>query len=57
METKEKAMRVQTTARPLGKQSQPAPAQHTLFGSIELMGASMSFKKGAEIYGENEPAD
>ena len=37
--------------------SRPAPATHAMFGSIELMGASMHFKKGAEIYGENEPAD
>ncbi len=42
--------------------SHSAPAAHALsghalFGSIELMGASMSFKKGVEIYGENEPAD
>jgi CRP-like cAMP-binding protein len=51
-------MRAQLTARNLAAQaSQPAPATHALFGSIELMGASMTFKKGAEIYGENEPAD
>lgn len=51
-------MRAQITARSLTAQpSQPAPATHALFGSIELMGASMTFRKGVEIYGENEPAD
>jgi CRP-like cAMP-binding protein len=30
---------------------------HTLSGSLELMGAPMSFAKGVEIYGEGEPAD
>ena len=33
----------------------PAPAVQT--GTIELMGACMSFAANAEIYGENEPAD
>ena len=51
-------MRTQVIARTsAAPSSRPAPATHALFGSIELMGASMSFKKGAEIYGENEPAD
>lgn len=51
-------MRAQLTARSLAiRSSTPAPTAHALFGSIELMGASMTFKKGAEIYGENEPAD
>lgn len=51
-------MRAQTTARSLTTQSsRPVPTTHALFGSIELMGASMSFKKDVEIYGENEPAD
>ena len=51
-------MRTQATARILAApSSHPAPATHALFGSIELMGASMTFKKGSEIYGENEPAD
>jgi CRP/FNR family transcriptional regulator, nitrogen fixation regulation protein len=59
MDNEEKAMRAQLNARSLALlPSQPAPpASHSLFGSIELMGASMTFKKGAEIYGENEPAD
>ncbi len=34
--------------------SQPG---HAIFGSTELIGASMSFARDAEIYGENEPAD
>ena len=51
-------MRAQLASRSLATQSShPAPATHALFGSIELMGASMNFKKGAEIFGENEPAD
>jgi CRP/FNR family nitrogen fixation transcriptional regulator len=63
METTETAMRSQTTAQPqtvksaATNSSRPAPANYTLFGSIELMGAPMNFAKGAEIFGENEPAD
>jgi CRP/FNR family transcriptional regulator, nitrogen fixation regulation protein len=34
----------------------PVPS-HTLTGTIELTGVSMSFPRNAEIYGENEPAD
>src|SRR5437762_12216333 len=34
----------------------PVPA-HELSGTVELMGAPMSFPRNAEIYGENEPAD
>src|SRR5262249_2015849 len=34
-----------------------AVAIHALAGPIEMMGASMSFARNAEIYGENEPAD
>jgi len=30
---------------------------HTMFGSVELVGTTMTFKRGAEIFGENEPAD
>jgi len=30
---------------------------HQLIGSMELMGAPMSFSRNSEIYGENEPAD
>lgn len=56
-------MRTQTSPRPqaanhpVSRPARPTPATHALFGSIELMGAPMSFGKGAEIYGENEPAD
>jgi CRP/FNR family transcriptional regulator, nitrogen fixation regulation protein len=35
----------------------PSVASHALIGSIDMMGASMSFSRNAEIYGENEPAD
>jgi CRP/FNR family transcriptional regulator, nitrogen fixation regulation protein len=35
----------------------PALASHDLVGTMELMGAPMSFSRNAEIYGENEPAD
>lgn len=30
---------------------------HTMFGSVELVGTTMTFKRGAEIFGENEPSD
>jgi CRP/FNR family nitrogen fixation transcriptional regulator len=33
------------------------PGAHDLIGTMELMGAPMSFPRNAEIYGENEPAD
>lgn len=35
---------------------QPITA-HSMFGSVELAGTTMTFKRGAEIFGENEPAD
>jgi CRP/FNR family nitrogen fixation transcriptional regulator len=40
-------------------QSPPAPliGRTTQAGTIELMGACMSFAANSEIYGENEPAD
>jgi CRP-like cAMP-binding protein len=44
-----------TTGR--GVRAEPPVAAHSLTGSIELMGAPMSFVRNAEIYGENEPAD
>jgi CRP-like cAMP-binding protein len=47
-------------SRPTAARNGPgatASTDQTLFGSLELMGAPMSFTKGAEIYGENEPAD
>jgi CRP-like cAMP-binding protein len=40
-----------------GVQLQPPVGSHDLSGSIEQMGASMSFARNAEIFGENEPAD
>jgi CRP/FNR family nitrogen fixation transcriptional regulator len=33
------------------------PPAHLLSGSIELMGATASYARDAEIYGENEPAE
>ena len=41
------------TARP----PVPSMVSHPLGGPIELMGASMSFARNVEIYGEDEPAD
>lgn len=35
----------------------PDQSAQTIFGSIELAGARMSFAKDVEIYGEHEPAD
>jgi CRP/FNR family transcriptional regulator, nitrogen fixation regulation protein len=35
----------------------PAVVSRPLSGSIDMMGASMSFARNAEIYGESEPAD
>jgi CRP/FNR family nitrogen fixation transcriptional regulator len=43
----------QTTRAPV----RPVPSSHDLTGTMELMGAPMSFSRNAEIYGENEPAD
>jgi CRP/FNR family nitrogen fixation transcriptional regulator len=40
-----------------GARTEVPIASHSLTGSIELMGAPMSFARNAEIYGENEPAD
>jgi CRP-like cAMP-binding protein len=58
MDMQEIAMRIQPAVAPRGiNLVKAAPATYALFGSIELMGAPMSFAKGAEIYGENEPAD
>jgi CRP/FNR family nitrogen fixation transcriptional regulator len=37
--------------------ARPAPPAHALIGSIEMMGASMTFRRNGEIYGEGEPAD
>jgi CRP-like cAMP-binding protein len=45
------------SAKP-ASQSRRAPAADRIrAGTIELMGACMSFSRNAEIYGENEPAD
>src|SRR6476659_1396058 len=39
------------------KQTVPPAATHGFGGTIDLMGAPMSFARNAEIYGECEPAD
>ncbi len=44
--------------RPAASRPAPeAPASHAFFGSPELVGSPLSFRRDAEIYGENEPAD
>lgn len=35
----------------------PLAASHSLADSLEMMGASMSYARNAEIYGENEPTE
>ena len=35
----------------------PPATSHALIDSFEMMGASMSFSRNAEIYGEDEPAE
>ena len=40
-----------------GPQGMPPAISHALSGSIELMGAPMSYARNVEIYGEGEPAD
>jgi CRP/FNR family nitrogen fixation transcriptional regulator len=35
----------------------PVAENYAFAGAVELMGASMSFARNSEIYGENEPAD
>jgi len=50
-------MRPQPQTTPLAASTLPPRKISTFFDSPELMGATMSFAKGAEIYGENEPAD
>src|SRR5262245_40381496 len=53
--------RIQSGAlRPIGSRNlgvRPPVSSHALTGSIELMGAPMSFSRNEEIYGETEPAD
>jgi CRP-like cAMP-binding protein len=44
-------------AIPQQAKSAPRTAPVDLTGSIEMMGAPMSFARNSEIYGENEPAD
>ena len=51
----QRAMRSGLSTPPVS--SGHAVATHALAGPIEMMGASMSFARNVEIYGENEPAD
>src|SRR6266540_2153613 len=44
------------TVRPRAE-VRPPTKSHDLIGSIELMGAQMSFSRNSEVYGEGEPAD
>src|SRR6266481_6160531 len=44
-------------AAPRGLRAVPDARSHALTGSIDMMGAPMTFGRNAEIYGENEPAD
>jgi CRP-like cAMP-binding protein len=53
-------MRLQAQTQPMSQPCQIAALSrkaNVFFDSAELAGISMSFAKGAEIYGENEPAD
>ena len=50
------AVRTGSFKRP-AMQVPPPAADHALGGTIDLMGAPMSFPRNAEIYGESDPAD
>jgi CRP-like cAMP-binding protein len=45
------------STKPAVQLRQMPPADGIRAGTIELMGACMSFSRNSEIYGENEPAD
>lgn len=40
-----------------GRLAAPVPGHRGLTDSLDMMGASMSFSRNAEIYGENDPAE
>jgi CRP-like cAMP-binding protein len=44
-------------SKPMSTRATPPVVSHTLEGTIDFMGAPMSFTRNAEIYGEGEPAD
>ena len=46
-----------STRSAMARTTVPMAASHNFSGPIEMMGASMSFARNAEIYGEGEPAD
>jgi CRP-like cAMP-binding protein len=49
--------RTRSSLPPLANGIPAAMAPRSLNGSIDVLGAPMSFTRNAEIYGENEPAD
>jgi CRP-like cAMP-binding protein len=51
------AVHTASSTRAVVRGARPVPATHPLNGSIEMMGAPMSFGRNGEIYGEGEPAD
>jgi CRP/FNR family transcriptional regulator, nitrogen fixation regulation protein len=51
------AIRNVSQRQPATQHRGPVPSAAPQTGTIELMGACMSFAANAEIYGENEPAD
>jgi CRP/FNR family transcriptional regulator, nitrogen fixation regulation protein len=44
-------------SKPMSTRATPPIANHALEGTIDFMGAPISFARNAEIYGEGEPAD
>jgi CRP-like cAMP-binding protein len=44
-------------SKPMSTRATPPAVNHGLEGTIDFMGAPMSFTRNAEIYGEGEPAD
>jgi CRP/FNR family transcriptional regulator, nitrogen fixation regulation protein len=40
-----------------GRSAHPQSSAHSLLGTLELMGAPMSFHRNEEIYGEGEPTE
>jgi CRP/FNR family transcriptional regulator, nitrogen fixation regulation protein len=53
----QRALRSGLSTQPALSGHRAAVGTHALAGPIEMMGASMSFARNAEICGENEPAD
>jgi CRP/FNR family nitrogen fixation transcriptional regulator len=51
------AVQANTSRQDTASRRQRPVSLHPLFGSLELIGARMSFTRNAEIYGDDEPAD